>query len=160
MNTKTLSCLCAIFAFVLISTLSAVASNNHQSACLNEASTEYKNCVSECKETLQVDQDACRNVNHECADACRAGYDTCTETPNATLKSCNDGCNSTLSAADKVCHATYKKGDPQLKNCTDQADQAAILCRASCQVQVQPEFSQCKMDFNACIKACPPASGD
>jgi len=160
MRTRIFLCVCALLAFVLVKTFpAAAASNSEQSSCLSEAKTEYQNCVSTCEQTLQVDQDTCRNINPECAGACQAGYDTCIQGPSATLQSCNGVCDSTLSAAEKTCNENYPKGSQDLTNCINSAKQTAILCRANCQVQVQPEFAQCQADFNACIKACPSASG-
>jgi len=151
-----LSCLC-ILSFLLLSNALAVAAASSVSSCVQEANAEYQTCVSTCKDTLQVGLDACRNVNHDCADACRTAYETCVADPTSQLTTCTTACDTTLGTAEKTCHSTYKNGTSELKSCLDTAEQAGIMCRATCRANVEPEFSQCKLDFQVCIKACPAA---
>jgi len=151
-----MSCLCFL-SFLVLSNALPVAAASSVSSCIQEVNAGYQTCVSACKDTLQVNLDACRNVNHDCADACWTAYETCVEVPASDLRTCTAACDTTLGTAEKTCHSTYKKGTPELKSCLDTAEQAGIMCRATCRTNVQPEFSQCKLDFHACIKACPAA---
>ena len=130
--------------------------------CVQDARAEMLQCKSTCQDNFVVAKDMCRNVDHSCADACRAGRDACVAGPLGALQSCIDGCDTTLYGAKTDCRNQFGQNgttpDPaQLDQCIDNAQITAFTCRDGCRENLDKKaLKQCRITFQACIRACPP----
>ena len=159
--TSAASFLGAFAAAALMSSLPAHAVTSNPQ-CVQEAHAANQLCKSTCQDNFVVAKDMCRNVDHACADACRAGREACVAGPLGALQSCLDDCNSALDTARTNCRAQFGKNgttpDPvQLDTCIDGAQTTAFQCRDTCRENLdRAALKQCRITFQACIRACPP----
>jgi hypothetical protein len=118
--------------------------------CRHDATTEYKGCLGDCRESFQVDKDACRNLNHDCVENCRTDRNACNDPVQNQLDSDVAVCRATLQGAIAACN-----GDPM---CIEQARVVAFQCRDQARENAKPGFAACRAGFKSCTQACPPAS--
>ncbi len=141
---------CAVALLVLGTTTLAAAGPG---PCVREAKRDAKDCAATCKEGLQVAKDACLNREHACVEVCRANRSQCRL--DSGIDAALDACHDALEARRAACHANPPPEG--LDDCIDDAQIDAFECRDAAREFARPLLKQCRKDFRACAKACPPA---
>jgi len=151
---RLLFCAVVLFGGAMMATSALAWTPNPE--CISGAREEFKLCVSKCQDEFKTDRDTCRQINHECAEECREDFEECVDIPLDELANCKGVCNSELTQGRAVCRETTKWGTSERDNCIDLVQLLDFGCRDQCREGVQAKLTECRLQFRACIKACPP----
>jgi hypothetical protein len=134
----------------LLGPAAAVAGN----PCIGEARQQALECVTQCREDLQIARDGCLNRDHECVELCRAERGVCVEATG--LEAALDQCNDVVRAAKQTCRS-QDLPSVALDQCIDQAQVVGFQCRDAAREAARPALEACQEAFAGCARACPPA---
>ena len=158
--------------------LMGVRAASADTACIQQARTDYQACRNQCQDDYRDAKFSCRGVDPACGTACLAGRMACFDDVDAilatgqlpngggTLDNCTDGtdgCQSRFQAAKTACGAPCN-GDPTCMECVDGAQVTNFICRDTCRDSwrlnstVKSLKDNCRTTFRACVHACPPAA--
>jgi hypothetical protein len=116
-------------------------------ACKIAAKATFATCEGDCKNTFQIEKDACHHKSHTCVDGCRINRENCDAPVQAQLDASVAACDATKTAAIQACN-----GD---ENCIFNAKVNAFLCREDAREVAAPGFQACGQSFISCVQGCP-----
>lgn len=126
--------------------------------CKGDAKTAYKTCQEDCREDLQVQKDACRNLDHPCVEQCRAEREACKDLVRGPLGTAIAACNAERDLDVQACKNLYAAGSPERDQCIDAAQVEAFICRDDAREAALPGKQACRAQFRTCLEGCPSAS--
>ena len=125
--------------------------------CIDDARQQFVECRSQCREDFQVAKDGCLNRDHDCMEVCRAKRDDCRQ--ESGIDAAIARCNAQLYDAKQNCRANNPPDSSALDHCIDQAQVVAFQCRDDAREAAAPALRECRAEFRACARACPPPPG-